>query len=176
MNIQIEIMTTGDCNKAVDFIRRCGKDAFPDKKLPLGLSESIGPQIKNYLMYGNCIKVNANNEIIGAIISGRLEGGISTIIWLLVDPRFRGMGIGTQLMKFFIELEKKIGAHKIKLTVATENAKKFYLLSGFMQEGYHQNHWYQKNYWSMAYFINQEPFRVCKEQVSNSGNLDHSYD
>ena len=125
MNTLIEPIEEYDRDSVIEFIKCNAQDAFPNNQLPTVLLRSINSQTENCITNGKCFKTSINHKHVGVIISSGLEGGVSTIIWLLVDPRHRGLGIGLELINFFIGLQKDLGAHKIKLTVASKEAMNF---------------------------------------------------
>lgn len=96
------------------------------------------------------IYLQDDEDIKGVILGSPIEGGVGTIIWLLVDEKYRNNQIGKQLLENAEETYRKNGAHKIKLTVPNLKAKNFYLKNGWIQEGEHPNHWWKINFWSMA--------------------------
>lgn len=94
-----------------------------------------------------------NTETKGLIFGSPPEGGIGTIIWLMVDAQHQGQGIGLCLLKKSIEIYQSLGTHKIKLTVHDKRALKFYLREGFVIEGHHLNHWWNLDFHSLALMI-----------------------
>ena len=78
------------------------------------------------------------------------EGGVATIVWLLVDPKFQGEGIGAQLYQEAVLRYKEMGAHKIKLNTPSERAARFYERVGMKLEGFHPAHWWKADSWSMG--------------------------
>lgn len=86
-----------------------------------------------------------------AILSGTApEGGVATIIWLLVAEEYRQRALGTVLLDAAIEHYRSLGCHKIKLTVPSDRARHFYLRHGMKEEGYHPNHWWNVSFWALG--------------------------
>lgn len=94
-----------------------------------------------------------NTQIVGLIAGSPIEGGVGTIIWLMVDPKYQNNKIGSQLLTKTKEYYKNVGAHKIKLTVHDEKAIKFYLREGFYQEALHKHHWWKMDFCSMCVYL-----------------------
>lgn len=91
-------------------------------------------------------------KIIGFVLGTLPEGGVGTIIWLIVDKQFQSKGIGKLLLDQAKTYYRNLGAHKIKLTVQSEKAIQFYLREGFEKEALHKKHWWQMDFWSMVFY------------------------
>lgn len=91
-----------------------------------------------------------NGCLAGALIGSSPEGGVGTIIWLIVSSKFRGAGIGEALFKKACEAYRSLGCHKVKLTASTEEAVKFYEKIGMSVEGQHMSHWWMLDFWSLG--------------------------
>lgn len=95
-----------------------------------------------------------SNDSIAGLISGTApEGGVGTIVWLTVEKNHQNRRIGAQLLSMAKEHYRQTGAHKIKLTVHDQKAVDFYIREKLVVEALHHNHWWNLNFWSMAYFI-----------------------
>ena len=81
------------------------------------------------------------------------EGGVATIIWLMVDPEFQNNKIGSALLTHAKNYYQSLGAHKLKLTVQDKRAASFYEREGLHVECMHQNHWWNLDFWAMACFL-----------------------
>ena len=92
----------------------------------------------------------AGGKIIGVVLGVPPEGGVGTIIWVLVEGAVQGQRIGSQLFQAACTKYRKIGCHKIKLTVPDENTVKFYEKQAMTVEGIHKNHWWGVDMWSMG--------------------------
>lgn len=112
--------------------------------------ESINVHIGNWLFL---IATDETNSIIGLILGTPIEGGVGTIIWVLVDKNIQQKGVGTRLFKTAKMWYKRKGAHKIKLTVPDKSTVDFYLKQGMNLEGEHLNHWWNLNFWSMGLIL-----------------------
>ena len=109
---------------------------------------------KQYLNFNvNLLLKNQDGEILGVVNGTGIEGGVGTIIWLLIDSRFKKLGFGSILFKSACEKYKELGAHKIKLTVPEKTTVEFYKKQNMLLEGFHPNHWWNMDMWSMSKFI-----------------------
>jgi ribosomal protein S18 acetylase RimI-like enzyme len=113
--------------------------------------EDIGKRIqhRNDLL----MVVWEQDKPIGIVSGGKPEGGVGTIIWLLVAEEYRNASIGVELFKHAISHYRELGCHKLKLTVPSERAKRFYERNGMVIEGFHPNHWWNCDFWSLAFAI-----------------------
>lgn len=93
------------------------------------------------------------SRITGLILGTPHEGGVGTIIWVLVDPKFQGKKIGSTLFNEACQVYKQKGAHKIKLTVPDHKTVQFYEKQGMTLEGEHPNHWWNQDFWAMGYLL-----------------------
>ncbi|MBN8828229.1 MAG: GNAT family N-acetyltransferase [Sphingobacteriia bacterium] len=94
-----------------------------------------------------------NNYVNGLILCTPQEGGVGTIIWLVVNNNCRHKGIGKNLFTMAEDHYKAIKCHKIKLTAPSEEVVNFYKKIGMQVEGFHPNHWYNKDFWSLGIVI-----------------------
>ncbi len=78
------------------------------------------------------------------------EGGVGTLFWLMVEQTKQGLGLGSLLLKEVEQQYRFQECHKIKLTAPSEQACRFYEKKGFVMEGFHPNHWYEMDFWSLA--------------------------
>ncbi|QNL20592.1 GNAT family N-acetyltransferase [Hyphobacterium sp. CCMP332] len=90
------------------------------------------------------------NKPSGVILGTPVEGGVGTIIWVLVDNTNQKKGIGTALFHEACKLYKEKKAHKVKLTVPNRRTVEFYEKVGMVLEGEHKNHWWGNDFWSMG--------------------------
>lgn len=92
-----------------------------------------------------------DNEVPVGLVSGSApEGGVGTVIWLLVAAGCRGQNLGSQLLQHACEYYRSLGCHKLKLTAPSEKARDFYVKQGMIVEGFHPSHWWQADYWSLG--------------------------
>jgi GNAT superfamily N-acetyltransferase len=85
------------------------------------------------------------------LVSGTApEGGVGTIVWLLVDNPVQGKGIGRAIFAEARKAYKTLGAHKIKLTAPSAEATLFYEHCGMKTEGHHVNHWWNVDFTAMG--------------------------
>src|SRR6266545_747920 len=90
------------------------------------------------------------DELIGLVSGAAPEGGVGTVMWLLVDARWRGRRAGRALYDASCRAYRDLGAHKMKLTAPSERAKGFYEICGMRLEGVHPNHWYHATFFSLG--------------------------
>lgn len=96
------------------------------------------------------VAVNREGRFEGLILGSPQEGGVATIVWLLVDKTSQGTGLGKNLFEHACKHYLERGAHKIKLTTSEKQTTHFYEKLGMRQEGYHQNHWWRCDFWAMG--------------------------
>jgi ribosomal protein S18 acetylase RimI-like enzyme len=101
---------------------------------------------------GLLLTARIQNEIVGLVSGTPAEGGVGTIIWLMVAPHHQNKRIGAALLSEAKKYYRIHQAHKIKLTVHDEKAVNFYLREGFIREAEHHNHWWGMNFSAMAFF------------------------
>ncbi|SRR5258706_4583825 len=99
------------------------------------------------------IAAYAGDEIIGLVSGTATEGGVGTVVWLLVDTRWRGRKAGQTLYEAACRAYRELGAHKMKLTAPSERAKRFYERCGMCVEGFHPRHWYQVDFFSLGVIL-----------------------
>jgi GNAT superfamily N-acetyltransferase len=87
---------------------------------------------------------------VGLILGTPPEGGVGTIIWVLVDAGTQGKGIGRLLFEKACDEYRKKGSHKVKLTVPDEKTVRFYEKVGMTLEGVHRMHWWKSDFWAMG--------------------------
>ncbi len=148
-----------DASRLHSFFANHFQDNFPYfcDEARSSYSQSLSfENIEKKLTHGNEIILIAEHDetICGFLFGVQPEGGVATIIWLIVHPQYQGRKIGKQLTDASKMHYQSIGAHKIKLTVHSERALQFYLREGFSIEGKHINHWWNLDFYSVAYSIN----------------------
>jgi len=92
----------------------------------------------------------AAGALVGVVSGTAPEAGVGTVIWLLVDASWRGRKVGTSLYHAACEAYRFLGAHKIKLTAPSEEARRFYEGCGMRVEGFHPNHWFGMTFSSLG--------------------------
>lgn len=90
---------------------------------------------------------------IGLLSGSSPEGGVGTVIWMMVEEEHRNKKIGKRLLSYASQFYQGHGCHKIKLTAPSERAKDFYLKQGMVIEGVHPSHWWKIDFWSLAKII-----------------------
>jgi hypothetical protein len=113
--------------------------------------DRINSQIKNWLFL---CAYSSDGRMCGIVLGTPVEGGVGTIIWVLVNKKFQKQQIGTNLFNESMIRYRNKGAHKIKLTVPDKDTVDFYLKQRMDLEGYHKNHWWGKDFYSMGLSIN----------------------
>ncbi len=91
-----------------------------------------------------------DKEMAGLVLGTSPEGGVGTIIWVLVAGEFQRRGIGKSLFSEACRRYLEMGAHKVKLTVPTRETVAFYEKQGMKIEGFHEDHWWHMDLWSMG--------------------------
>jgi hypothetical protein len=109
--------------------------------------EKIESEIGRWLFL---VAIDDSKEIAGLILGTPSEGGVGTIIWVMVNNNKQQKGIGSSLFNFTKQWYKNKGTHKIKLTVPDRSTVDFYLKQGMKLEGEHLNHWWNQDFWSMG--------------------------
>jgi len=89
-------------------------------------------------------------EIVGLLLGVPAEGGVATIVWVLVAPEFQRQGIGSKMFREACRCYRGMECHKIKLTVPNKQTVRFYEKQGMQVEGFHADHWWHLDFWSMA--------------------------
>jgi GNAT superfamily N-acetyltransferase len=154
MELEISPIKPSDVNKALELVSEAamGEMGFPLEALCHYrdiIVNVLNGQSKGHLFLG-CKK---NEDLIGLLICLPPEGGVATILWLVVAPKYKGQGIGTQLFNMACQWAKDNGCHKIKLTASTTTAVHFYEKQGMKVEGSHRDHWWHLDFWSLGKFL-----------------------
>ena len=92
----------------------------------------------------------------GLIIVSPPEGGVATILWLLVDPAHQKKGCGRRLLGQAIAHYQKQKCHKLKVMAPSLTAVHYYEHNGFKTEGFHPTHWAECDFWSLGKFIQKQ--------------------
>ncbi len=79
------------------------------------------------------IVAEANGEVVGFICGIKEDEMTSRVLILAVHPLHRNRGIGSDLLKHFIEISSNFGANKVILEVRVNNSRTilFYKKRGF---------------------------------------------
>ncbi len=96
------------------------------------------------------IEAREQDKLEGVVLGTPVEGGVGTIIWLLVNNHKQKKGVGSILFREACRIYKEKGAHKVKLTVPDELTIDFYVKQGMKLEGVHKNHWWNCDFWAMG--------------------------
>ncbi len=118
------------------------KDMDGEEGIPLGQARTIWCRINEYPYYKIFIAQD-DNIIIGTcsliIIDNLGHNGIKMAVAenMIVGSRFRGCGVGKQIIKFIMERAKEERSYKLILSSNKKrvNAHRFYEQLGFEQHG-----------------------------------------
>lgn len=126
--------------------------AFPPEAVTDYLKPWTPEGVISRLEHGHDVLIAAftGDEIIGLVSGTAPEAGVGTIIWLLVDAPWRGHKAGSALYEAACRAYRDLGAHKMKLTAPSEQAKRFYERCGMHVEGFHPLHWYRMEFFSLG--------------------------
>ena len=89
-------------------------------------------------------------KMVGLLLGTPPEGGVGTIIWVLVAKELQCQGIGKCLLSEAFRRYRQMGVHKVKLTVPSKETVKFYKKQGMEVEGFHKDPWWHMDMWSMG--------------------------
>jgi ribosomal protein S18 acetylase RimI-like enzyme len=110
--------------------------------------DSIAQQAQNPKQV--LLAARRKGELVGLLLGTPPEGGVATIVWVLVAPECRREGIGCQMFQEACRRYRDLGCHKVKLTVPNEQTVQFYEKQGMQVEGFHANHWWHVDFWSLG--------------------------
>ena len=108
--------------------------------------ESLADQLENTI----ALYIQNNGKIEAVLFGTMAEGGVATIIWLLVNKKFQGEGYGRALFNAAKSQYLAMGTHKIKLTAPNKSTLAFYQKQGMVKEGFHSNHWWNMDIFSLG--------------------------
>ncbi len=125
---------------------------FPPEAINDYLKPWTPDHVRSRLERGHDILVAAyaDDELIGLASGTAPEAGVGTIVWLLIDGAWRDRKAGRALYGAACHAYRDLGAHKVKLTAPSERAKRFYEACGMRVEGFHSNHWYKMEFFSLG--------------------------
>lgn len=104
-------------------------------------------QLKKDLKKGDSEVVVACDatKIIGFTILNFQKGGAVHVQWLVVDEKYQGQGIGSQLLELIEEVAREHKCHFIILYTESEKNIKFYEKRGYQFIGLQKESWYGMN-------------------------------
>jgi len=101
------------------------------------------------------IDTPARNTSLTAVVDGEIVGHARVDLapynvaglGMMVDARWRGVGVGGALVRGAIDAARELGAHKLALQVWPHNdiARRLYLRHGFVEEGFLRRHYPRRN-------------------------------
>lgn len=150
----IQSATLRDAPRLLELFNHVCKESFvfPEEAMAhyrtLFQEDSLGSLLSSAESF--LLKAEIDKSVAGIIVGLKPEAGLGTIMWLLVAPEHHRKGIGALLFDAACSHYKTIGVHKIKLTAPTKSAVEFYKHIGFKEEGFHPNHWWGMNFWSLG--------------------------
>ncbi len=135
-----------DFNLFYDFFEKTLDDAYFQyspltiKMIKQDLSKG---SLKNGIRSGNRILFLAfiGEQLVGYLLTLKVNGGVSFGHWLAVDKRFQKRGIASQMILFWEQSTLLEGAHMLEL-YTTKNNKEFYAKQGFTFAGKFPNGWF----------------------------------
>lgn len=153
MEVDVLPVKDSEIDEVIQMITIVAKDElrFPEEALfEYNRPERIS---KNIIMSA---RDRENRSLLGVLACLPPEGGVMTILWLIVSPEYRKHGIGSILLDAACGIAINSGCHKIKLTTNSKEAVNFYKKKGMIIEGVLKNHWWHMDFWSMGKFLNKE--------------------
>jgi len=153
--IEIRRPILTECNKIKDFFHQLLLDNFP-----MFSEAAIAAYEQSWAIDRLGLRIANEKELlliawenqtpIGVISGTPPEGGVGTIIWLIVHRNARGKNLGKILLEKARQHYLSLGCHKMKLTAPSVAAKEFYLKQGMELEGFHKAHWYKIDFWALG--------------------------
>lgn len=152
--MMVEIMNVGvedleqllDCERSVwESFRGILPDEFLEEELRRFESEEVKESMMRFLKDPNAIVLVAKEE--GQVVGfarGSVRAGVSHLGLIGVRVEWRKRGVGSSLLKEYIERSKQKRAHKVCLltSVNLEPAIRLYVKAGFVPEGFLRRHYY----------------------------------
>lgn len=92
------------------------------------------------------ILVLYKGKIISYLLAENPYGGVALGVWMAVDKKFQGKGIGSMLLKEYEIVAKRKGAHKVYLWSNKRNIKfykknRYILVGNFPKSFFKEDHW-----------------------------------
>ena len=142
MKIRIRSAVREDVPAVVALLRHL--DVGDDKELPLRRARAIFARVKRYPSYRVYVAVAPGRNIVGTfallIVEGLAHGGAphGLVEDVVVDPQWRGRGIGNGMMRFAMQRCRDAGCYKMALSSHLSRLKthRFYESLGFAKHGY----------------------------------------
>ncbi len=155
---EVSAILAGDAPEVHAFLREHSADdvlGFPRPALDHYWAVWSCQAIKMQLVNPGSVMLAARQggRLVGILLATPPEGGVGTVIWLLVASALRGKGIGSLLFSEACLCYRRLGCHKVKLTVPSAAAVAFYEKQGMKIEGAHPDHWWRMDFWSMGLLL-----------------------
>lgn len=139
--IKIKPLTIASWGKFYSFFAGSLKKdypAFPKKGIDNLLDYSLSKKIlKKRFQQGKkkIFLARLKNKLIGYLMASIEPGGVSSLNWIAVLPKWRRQGIGKKLMAVWGEETVASGIHKLNISVTNRENIRFYQHLGFRLEG-----------------------------------------
>lgn len=112
---------------------------------------------KDHIIFGG---YDAVRKLMGFAQLDPSVGGVADLNWIIVSPEFRGLGVGSDLLKFCENWLLKRHFHFFKLCTESKiNREIFYPRHGFKLVGIYENSWYGENEYIFAKHLASQPFK-----------------
>lgn len=124
-----------DKSKLIEILKLNVPDFFAESEIE-DLDNYLDNEIEQYFV------VELNEELIGAGgINFENDYKIGIISWDFINPKFQGIGLGTQLLRYRIELLKSMKSIKTISVRTSQLTYKFYEKNGFVLKEIHRDYW-----------------------------------
>jgi GNAT superfamily N-acetyltransferase len=124
-----------DKSKLIEILKLNVPEYFAESEIE-DLDNYLDDEIEQYFV------AELNKEIIGAGgINFESDYKIGIISWDFMNPKFQGIGLGTNLLRYRIELLKSMKSIEIISVRTSQLAYKFYEKNGFVLKEIKKDYW-----------------------------------
>lgn len=124
-----------DKGKLIEILKLNVPEYFAESEIE-DLDNYLDDEIEQYFV------AEINEEIIGAGgINFESDYKIGIISWDFINPKFQGIGLGTNLLRYRIELLKSMKSIEIISVRTSQLAYKFYEKNGFVLKEIKKDYW-----------------------------------